>query len=301
MPTSQHEILIGMFRHRPGFAADLLKGTFEFKLPEYGQVTLGSTDLPDLRPTEYRADAVVVFAGADSPVLAVVVEAQRSRDDVKQFSWPVYLATLRARLKCPAVLLTVSTTASVAKWCGSPIRLGHPGWILTPLALGPDRVPVITDVEEALRSPEMTVLSVISHPAETDTFEALTSALGTFDRDHVALYADLVFAALPAALRHDLEDTMTTHPYLSDFAGNYYLRGEAEGKAEGETAGKLEATAVAVLAVLEARGLEISEAVRNKIDVSEDLDELSLWLRRAVVAGSVDDLFDEAPGGSTPN
>ena len=292
MPTSQHETLIEMFRHRPSFAADLLEETFDFKLPDYQQVALGSADLPDLRPTEYRADAVVVFAGAGGPVLAVVVEVQRSRDEVKQFSWPVYLATLRARLKCPAVLLTVSTSEGVAKWCGSPIRLGHPGWVLTPLALGPDRVPVITDVGEALQSPEMTVLSAVAHPAQTETFKALTSALGTFDREHVELYADLVFAALPAALRHELEDTMTTHPYLSDFAGGYYLRGEAEG----ETAGKVEATAVAVLAVLEARGLEFSEAVRNKINASKDLDELSLWLRRAVVSVTVDDLFDVTPG-----
>ena len=118
--------MVEMFRHRPGFTADLLKDTFDYPLPDYQQVSLGSSDLPDLRPTEYRADAVVVFAGADSPVLAVIIEVQRSRDEDKRFSWPVYVATLRARLRCPTVLLAVSTSSGVAKWCRSPIRLGTP-------------------------------------------------------------------------------------------------------------------------------------------------------------------------------
>ena len=284
MPTSQHETVIEMFRQRPGFAADLLKDTFDYPLPEYQGVSLGSSDLPDLRPTEYRADAVVVFAGADGPVLAVIIEVQRSRDEGKRFSWPVYIATLRARLKCHTVLLTVSTSSGVANWCGSPIWLGHPGMVLVPLALGPDRVPVITDAKEALRNPEMTVISALAHPVQAATLDALASALETFDRDHIELYADLVFAALPAALRSQLEASMTTHPYLSDFAGGYYLRGEAAGQARGKGA--------ALLAVLQARGISVPSEIESRITDCTDVDQLDSWVRRAVTAATADELFE---------
>jgi len=80
-------------------------------LPQFQHVRLESSDLTDLAPTEYRADAVITLAAADTSVLAVVVEAQLGRDKNKQWTWPVYLATLRARLKCPAVLLVVCVDA----------------------------------------------------------------------------------------------------------------------------------------------------------------------------------------------
>lgn len=301
-----------MFRHRPGFTADLLKDTFEYPLPDYQYVSLGSSDLPELRPTEYRADAVVVFAGADGPVLAVIIEVQRSRDEDKRFSWPVYIANLRARLRCHAVLLTVSTSSGVASWCGSPIWLGHPGLVLAPLALGPDHVPVITDVKEALRNPELTVLSALAHPAEVATLDALASALETFDRDHIELYADLVFAVLPAALRSQLEVTMTTHPYLSDFAGGYYLRGEAEGRAlgeaegrargeaegrvlgeaEGRARGELNAKRAAILAVLRARHISVSSDTESRITRCSDVDQLDSWVQRAATISAAVNLFD---------
>ena len=74
-------------------------------------------------------------------MLAVVVEAQLGRDQDKQWTWPVYLITLRARLRCPTVLLVVCVEATTATWCATPIELGHPGFTLCPLVLGPDRMP----------------------------------------------------------------------------------------------------------------------------------------------------------------
>ncbi|WP_188191166.1 hypothetical protein [Nonomuraea sp. SYSU D8015] len=49
------------------------------------------------------------------PVSAVVLEVQRQYDEDKRWSWPVYLATLRARHKCPVLLLGTSSRSWVRK------------------------------------------------------------------------------------------------------------------------------------------------------------------------------------------
>jgi hypothetical protein len=280
MPSSQHEALIEIFRHRPSLAAELLAGTFGIALPDHEQARLDSADLPDLAPTEYRADAVVVLTIGDRPVLAVVVEVQLRRDQTKRWSWPVYLATLRARLRCPTVLLVISADEHTATWCGTPIPLGHPGLVLTPLVLGPERVPVVIDPDQAVRVPELAVLSAIAHPAHPDrllVWHALLTALATVDQDRSNLYADVVLAALPVAARRELEALMTrTYEYQSDFARRYYGQGLAES----------------VLAVLDARGVTVPDAVRTLITESRDPRQLDRWLRRAATAESVDDLFE---------
>lgn len=190
MPSSLHEALIELFRHRPSLAAELLGGALGVDLPAYQVARLDSGDLPDLTPTEYRADVVVALAVAETPVLAVVVEVQLRRDMGKRWSWPVYLTTLRARLRCPVVLLVVTPNSGTATWSAAPIELGHPGWTLSPLVLGPDRVPVVTDAVEAARAPELAVLSAMAHggrPDRTGVLHALVSALAAVDEERATL------------------------------------------------------------------------------------------------------------------
>jgi hypothetical protein len=58
---------------------------------------------------------------------------------------------------------------------------------------------------------------------------------------------------------------------------------EAVGEARGE--------ARAVLTVLAARGLEISDEARERISGCTDLDQLDQWVRRAVTVTPADELF----------
>lgn len=87
VPSSLHEMLVEMFRTRPALAPELLHGLLGVPVPEFDAIRLDPSDCTDLVPTEYRADAVVVLAGADGPVLAVVVEVQLGRDRDKRWSW----------------------------------------------------------------------------------------------------------------------------------------------------------------------------------------------------------------------
>jgi hypothetical protein len=95
-----------------------------------------------------------------------------------------------------------------------------------------------------------------------------------------------LFAALPAAARRTLEDMMTsrTYEYQSDFVRRYVFQGRAEGEA------------VAVLTILETRGVPVPDDARSRITGCTDLDELNAWVRRAVTATTVDDLFVEGSG-----
>jgi hypothetical protein len=65
------------------------------------------------------------------------------------------------------------------------------------------------------------------------------------------------------------------------------LSAKAEGKAKGE--------ARAVLAVLNARGVEVPENVRADITNCTDLDQLGTWIHLAATADKIADLgFDAA-------
>lgn len=300
-----HEALIELFRHRPSLAAELLAEPLGAALPAWREARIDSGDLTDVLPTEYRADAVVTLTGDDGRVtLSVVVEVQLGRDPVKRWSWPVYVATLRARLRRPAVLLVVCADRSVATWCAKPIELGHPGLVLAPVVVGPDHVPVVTDPGTATASPELAVLSALAYGADEEqdkVLPALHAALGSIDDERATLYADVVLAALPVAARRRLETLMATctYQYQSDFARRYFGQGKAEGKvegkvegrAEGRVEGRVEGQVRALLAVLDARGVQVSEQAHARITGCGDLGQLERWLRQAVTVDRADELF----------
>jgi hypothetical protein len=293
MPSKEHEALIHLFRSRPSLAPELLESALGVSVPVYGEARLESAELTDCMPTEYRADAVVLLTLAADPVLAVVVEVQRGRDADKRWSWPVYLTTLRARTRCPAVLLVICADTRTATWCRAPIHLGHPGWTLAPLVVGPEAVPLVTDAKQAASAPELAVLSAMAHggaPDGIDVLRALFGALAVIDDDQARLYSDFVLMALPAAARQSLEELMKTgtYEYQSDFARKYVAEGLAEGLAEGRAEGE----AKALLAVLSARGIEISDDVRERISNCTDIEQIEAWIRLAATADSTDVLFD---------
>jgi len=64
----------------------------------------------------------------------------------------------------------------------------------------------------------------------------------------------------------------------------------SEGEAAGLAEGRAEASAEAVLKVLAARGIAVSEAQRQEILGCQDLDRLDRWLRQAVLASSADEV-----------
>jgi hypothetical protein len=94
---------------------------------------------------------------------------------------------------------------------------------------------------------------------------------------------------------------MKGYEYQSDFAKKYVAQGRAEGRTEGLTEGLIEGlargrteeAARAVLMVLRARGVAVSDAHRERILAQKDPERLERWLEKAAVASSVAEALDE--------
>jgi hypothetical protein len=108
MPSFDHEILVDLFREDGRLAPELLRRCAGITV-EHVRVKGESIDLSQVAPTEYRADNVaVLYDRDDRAITALIVEVQLQEDRDKWLAWPVYVAALRARLGCPAVLLVVA-------------------------------------------------------------------------------------------------------------------------------------------------------------------------------------------------
>lgn len=283
---------------------DLLRDALAQSLPEYDTIDLQESDLSQIVPTEYRADMVVVLRAGGRPVYGIVVEVQLTRDEDKRFKWPVYGNVLRARLRCPCCLLVVTPDAAIARWAAKPIETGQPSSPFTPLVLGPEATPVVTDVALARQAPELALLSVQAHGMTQHGYgvgrAALLAADG-LDAETSVLYFDLIQLAVSEAIRRQLERLMNIENYefRSDFAKKYLAKGraegraegQAEGRAEGQAEGRTEGQAKALLRVLAARGLEVSESHRARILQCGDSNVLDRWLDRAVAIDSVDEII----------
>jgi len=74
MLSFHHEILVELFRGNSKLAVALLRTCAGISV-DHTRVELGSIDLSQVTPTEYRADAVVILHDrADRPVTGVIVE-----------------------------------------------------------------------------------------------------------------------------------------------------------------------------------------------------------------------------------
>jgi len=294
VPSISHEALVALFRNRPELALELLRQSLHVKLPDYAEIRIEDSDLTQLRPTVFTADLVVLLRNGD-PVLVIVVEVQLSEDPNKLFSWPVYLATARARYRCPAFLLVIAPTEAVASWASMPIEIGG-SFRGAPYVIGPALVPVVAEPAEAVRDPELAVLSALAHGNEpaigpSVVLAALAAAAG-LDDERAALYHDVILATLGEAARTALEKLMSSgYQFQTDFAKKHQAVGRAEGEAKGEAKGKAEGKAEAILRVLEARCIPLTAEERARFLGSTDLGLLDRWLVRSVTASSAYEVF----------
>jgi hypothetical protein len=286
VPSFLHEVLLQLFRNRPKLAPELLREALHLELPAYTEVRIESADFSQLAPTEYQADLVVLLLD-DAPVLGIVVEVQLAQKPRKRFTWPLYLAALRAKLECDTCVFVVAPTLEVARWAAEPIRLGFNS-VTVPLVVGPGGIPVVTDPEQAIRAPELAVLSVMAHgqgDVATAVQVALAAAAGVnaLPEEQVVLYSDMIVAALSEAARKAFLMLPQGYEFQSPIGRESFQRGITQGITRG--------MAITLLQVLEARGLVVSEADSARILGCTDADVLASWCRRAATVADTDALF----------
>ena len=123
--------------------------------------------------------------------------------------------------------------------------------------------------------------------------QTVLTAVGGLDASRLRLYVDLTLASLTEAARKALEELMKIgdYEYQSEFARTYVAQGIEKGRQEGLQEGEL----IALLEVLDARGLKVDDGSRKRILACTDLAQLKIWLRKAVKVHSVQELFEQGP------
>jgi hypothetical protein len=290
-PTLEHEYLIELVRNRPTLVTALLAGV-DVDVPAFDEALLGNCDFTDL-PKEFRSDSVVVLRRGGKPVASVILEVQRKYDPHKQWSWPVYMTTLRAREKCPVMLLVFCQTKEAALACAAPIHMGHPGWVLRPSVAALHDVPRITGVEQARANPELAALSAIAHGSlggddALDVLRAWVEAEKQRQEGQPS-YAALVYTLLSGPDAVQLFKELEVAVGIPEAMRNPIIReavefGEAKGEARGE--------AKAVLRILRRRDIPISHEAQERVLSCTDQVTLEKWIDRAITVSSADELFD---------
>lgn len=193
-------------------------------------------------------------------------------------------------------LIVVTADARVARWAARPILSLQPGSPFTPLVLGPEQVPWVTEPVEAEHAPELAVLSALAHAESPGGLEVVAAALIAIDaleRERAILYHELIVGSLPVVMAEALEQIMLSRKYeiRSAFGKKYMAEGRAEGREEGREEAR-RGLRVALRAVIQARLGEIPAGMATAIDASHDAGELLGWIERAGAAIDADALRD---------
>jgi uncharacterized protein DUF4351 len=290
MLSHDHETHLLLFRNQPTLAADLIDSALGLKLPRYGQAQVISADLTDIQPAEYRADMVIQLSHDAAAVYGIIVEVQLSVDARKRFVWPMYAVSLRARLQCPVALLVVTADDAVARWAAQSVHLGGLNQF-TPHVLGPSGIPEVTEDAQAFSSPELAVLSAMSHGHHKNPERAAEiasvarSVVATLDPDRSKIYLDLIMSSLSEAARAALgQMDARKYEYKSDFARHYV----AQGRAEGIEQGRAEGRAALIVRMLRSKFGALDAEVEARIQHAS-IAELEMIGDRLLVARTLQD------------
>ncbi|NGO49190.1 hypothetical protein [Streptomyces ureilyticus] len=287
MIGSSHEALHRIFQKDPGLLTRACQRLLHIPFPEPREIAVLNADLTEIQPIERRVDTLLRVDTDDGDYL-LVIESQGKKNEAKRGSWAYYLSYLYEKYRCEPVLLVVTQCSSTARWAAQPIRFGLPGWsslTVRPIVLGPDNVPVIADEREAERDIPLAVFSAMTHgkgPGAAAILEPLAAALGggVIDTETAAVFAELIESGLvdPQA-KKIWRDLMTSV--------NYFFRNPVAQQL------RVEERTTMILRIMESRGLEVPDSVRERVLACTDLDRLEAWVTRAVHATAAADLFDD--------
>lgn len=295
MVSSSHEAMHRIFQKDPGVFSRTFR-TLDLPLADPDTVSLMPTDLTEIKPLERRVDTLLRIDTLMDGSYLLAVEAQGKKDPDKPASWAYYLAYLHAKYRLPAVLLVTCQDKGTATWASGPFIFGPDYWpmlTIRPLVLGPHNVPVLTDARTAAKDIALATLSAITHGKDANADAILrvhAAALRTVDEETAEFFAELTELGLgsaPAAKtwRH----LMTVD--LAFFRSETSERLRAEGRVLGREEGRAQGRAEDILRILERRGIETPETVRDQVTSCTDLGTLDTWFDRALTATTAEDLF----------
>lgn len=299
--SPEHEALHRIFQHDPGLYSRAVDRVLGIKLAVPSRLEELSVDLTEIRPVERRADSVLRAefpAGEPGNGPVLIVESQTEDEEIRRRRWPYYIAYVRDKYDCQVVMLVVTSKRKTAEWAREPIEIGEPGaicMVVTPLVLGPDNVPPVATVEEAVADLPFAVFSALTHSREGETnviLESLAAALGTIDVDTAADLAEFTEIGLgrtPGLKKWRMLMATETFGYVSELRS----KGREEGRAEGRAKGLMEARVKDILLILKQREVEVDDVSRERIESCTDPEQFDTWLKRSLTVAEAKDLFKD--------
>lgn len=271
MNSIAHESPIEIIRRHPPLSAELARLLASASLPGEQEVLvdLVANDASNVVPAQFTADMVTMIRdrATNAPLLLIVIEPQGRSEDEKNFSWPAYIANLREAHKCMhALLIVVCWNEAEAAKCRRPIVLGHPGYVLEPIVIGPKSGP---DTSSA--SPWLTVLCAAIKAMPLDTDEARRTVLDAVTATGSNItnrrrLTTIIMATATETVRQALEALMKTSEYKID----YFDKFDAQIKAKD------------LLKFLKFRGIELTEEQLDRVNSCTDPEQMDLWIDRTL-------------------
>jgi hypothetical protein len=297
MVSSSHEAMHRIFQDHPGLFSRVSEVLgIDFAPPT--SVTVLPTDLTEARPLERRVDTLLRLETEDDEPLLLAVEAQGNKDPDKPASWAYYASYLLTKYRLQPLLLVVCQDRATAEWAARPVSFGPRQWpllTLRPLVAGPHNMPVLTDPAEVRKDLALATLSAITHVRHPD-IGAILKAVTTVLRDTPHRIADPIVELIAQGLgKHPAAELWRNLVAVDLSFYKSYISEEIrdEGREEGRAEGEARRAAEDVLEVLDVRGIDVPEAVRERIVSCDDPETLRRWHRRAVIAPSAEQIFSD--------
>jgi hypothetical protein len=234
---------------------------------------------------ERRVDRAYLVGSREAPLGFILAEVQLGPDDNKSFSWPLYIELARSRYRCEGALVVLTLSRAVRRWIKRTIEPAT-GVFGTRRRLEPTVIALDAIDPSLLLSPArpyLAPLAVAAHARSADARRIADAAVSiTLERlpKRLAIeQLDAILGIIDKALHAHLEKLVMEHrEYRSEFFRNLFRKHEAEGLAKGK--------AESVLAVLAAREIPVSDALRSRILGCTDLATLDTWIRRAALTST---------------
>jgi hypothetical protein len=163
--------------------------------------------------------------------------------------------------------------------------------IVKPLVLGPAIVPEVTDPALAEQEAELSILSAVAHgngPNGLSVVLAALATLGRLDREHAAVYFQIVYDALREPMRRALEAKIMERQTEAKVTFPPFVQRLIEG---GFRDGKLEGLRDALLRLSTRAGIALSEDDRARILACDDAATLDRWIENVLGAKTAADVL----------
>lgn len=296
MPSATHDGLVTLFTNDPTLAARLLQARADApRLPAYDEVTPTRGDLGPPVPSDRRVDLALEHRRSRRRVGITLLEVQLTPDPDKGWTWPNYYAAARDRWRCPVLLIIITRTRAMARWCRRTITSEQ--MTFTPIVLGPDEIPAIIDPRTTRAHPELGVLSALIHGTpDGPVVAAARAGLERLDIDTSRTYNDLIRSVTgsteqPMMTSQEYLARHGDHPVVGAFIDTFGVEAglDAYDKffwaehriLKARRAANLKAHQDLILETLAARGIRIPRPVRAAIRACTDERRLFTIQRRA--------------------